>query len=821
MNRLCHSNLGVACSAVTILVLLAALAAAAEPAGKNPAGKNPAGKNIALGAKYRLWPQPNYGLCTDKDDAVQLTDGVSTTQYFWTQKGTVGWSHAAYTTVTVDLGRVEPIAGVAYTTAAGVADVIWPGAIQILVSDDGKSFRDVGDLVALDHKVRGPWPKGYAIRRLATDELKTKGRFVTFMYIPLASGSYAFVDEVEVLRGPQELLAKDAGGRPVRNVDQLFTEGRIQRSVDHRLANDLRSLRQAIQDAKLADQVQGRLLAQLDEVQKAAAAEKTPFDRSFRAVLPLTAAHARLFQVQAQLWRAAGLPALSAVAANPWDTIDPFARPSLSVQPIQVHTMRGEYRAAALNLANSGDRTLEVSLRFEGLPESPAPGYVTVHQVEWIDTSHGEPVATALPEATLSQKSWKIAVPPGLVRQVWFTFHPTALAAGKHAGKVLLQAPGAPAVAVPIELRAWPLEFPGQTTLWLGGWSYTDGNTYGVTAKNRKQFLEHLQTRFVNAPWAGGGTMLNCKFAGDRVELNTERMDRWIAQWPKARQYMVFLNTGATFSGAKIGTPQFDRRVAAWISAWVRHLAGKGISADRLCLLIHDEPHESTDVAPLVAWAKAIRAAEPKVRIWEDPTYSNPRKAPPELFEVSHILCPNRPMWLQHGKPFAQFYLDQQRKGRTLNFYSCSGPAKLLDPYSYYRLQAWHCWQIGATGSFFWAFGDNDRSSSWNEYLAVAGPFAPLMIDDESVVPAKQMEAVRESVEDYEYFVLLRKALERAKAAGRSDAAVAKAQSLLANGASRVLSASNVEKIHWRDAKDRTLADTVRVEVLEALNALK
>ena len=151
--------------------------------------------------------------------------------------------------------------------------------------------------------------------------------------------------------------------------------------------------------------------------------------------------------------------------------------------------------------------------------------------------------------------------------------------------------------------------------------------------------------------------------------------------------------------------------------------------------------------------------------------------------------------------------MDQQRKGRTLNFYSCSGPAKLLDPYSYYRLQAWHCWQIGATGSFFWAFGDNDRSSSWNEYLAVAGPFAPLMIDDESVVPAKQMEAVRESVEDYEYFVLLRKALERAKAAGRSDAAVAKAQSLLANGASRVVRVQR-GKIHWRDAKDRTLADT-------------
>ena len=137
-------------------------------------------------------------------------------------------------------------------------------------------------------------------------------------------------------------------------------------------------------------------------------------------------------------------------------------------------------------------------------------------------------------------------------------------------------------------------------------------------------------------------------------------------------------------------------------------------------------------------------------------------------------------MWLEGSKRFEQLFLAQQRQGRTLNFYSCSGPAKLLDPYSYYRLQAWHCWQIGATGTFFWAFGDNSGSSSWNEYAAVhSPPYTPLFLDDETVVAGKQMEAIRESVEDFEYFVLLRRAAERAKAAGRSAAAVARAESLL------------------------------------------
>ena len=75
-----------------------------------------------------------------------------------------------------------------------------------------------------------------------------------------------------------------------------------------------------------------------------------------------------------------------------------------------------------------------------------------------------------------------------------------------------------------------------------------------------------------------------------------------------------------------------------------------------------------------------------------------PADAPSELFEAFDILCPNRPMWFREGPDFASFYRDQQSRGRTLQFYSCSGPARLLDPYSYYRLQAWHCWKIGATG---------------------------------------------------------------------------------------------------------------------------
>jgi len=808
--------------AFAVLAALAAAAAVAEEATSPQGG----GENVALGAKYTLWPRPSYSHCTDPGDATQLTDGQSTGDYFWTQKGTVGWQHVQYATVTVDLGRVEPISGVALTTAAGVAGVTWPLAIHVLVSDDGKTYRDAGDLVALDHRRNGPWPEGYAIRRLVTDELKTRGRFVQFVMIPLPGGPYTFVDEVQVFRGPEGLLENEPPGEVVENVQQFYQRGRVRRAVAHRFQADAEAIGQAITKAELADEsVRNRLLDRLGAVRRRFDPEAVPLDASFRAVLPMGDAHARLFEVQAELWRSLGWPAFSATIPPTWDPVDPFELPRASRANMEVHTMCGEYRATALNLTSTAERPIEVRVSFDGLPGQPAPDFVTVHEVQWTDTSQGVPVAAALPEARREGGAWTVTVLPGLVRQVWLTFHVTDLSAGEYRGRVVLESEGVETLRPRIRLQVWPFEFPKRTTLWLGGWSYTnDRGSYGVTPQNRTAFLKHLQDHFVNAPWATSGVMMRFEFADDdpaKVRLDTQSFDDWIALWPNAGRYMVFLSVPGTCAGARIGTPEFERRVGAWISAWVAHLKKKDISPGQLGLLIRDEPHEGSDVEPIVAWARAIKAAEPDVLIWEDPTYRDPTKAPLELFEACDVLCPNRPMWLERAELFEPFYLDQKRKGKELQSYSCSGPARLLDPYSYYRLQAWHCWHFGGTGSFFWAFGDNSGSSSWNEYFAKAGPYTPLFIDDETITPGKQMEAIRESVEDYEYFVMLREAVERAKSSGRSGPEIAQAESLLRTAAQEVLTAPDVNQLRWHEPKDRTRADAVRVEILQVLASLK
>ncbi|MDI9583413.1 MAG: discoidin domain-containing protein, partial [Acidobacteriota bacterium] len=126
--------------------LLLAGVSSAQDAGQ--AVPEPPGPNVALGASYTM-TAPNYALCADDADLTQLTDGEYSHGYFWTQKTTVGWSGSRNVFVTIDLGQVQPIAGLSFNTAAGVADVRWPSHIVIFVSDDGNTWHALGDLMEL------------------------------------------------------------------------------------------------------------------------------------------------------------------------------------------------------------------------------------------------------------------------------------------------------------------------------------------------------------------------------------------------------------------------------------------------------------------------------------------------------------------------------------------------------------------------------------------------------------------------------------------------------------------------------------------------
>jgi len=793
-------------------MLIVALAAGAASAGG-------AEGNLALRRSYRLSPRPNYRYCTDDGDRTQLTDGVYTKGYFWTQRTTVGWTNAQAPTVAIDLGSVRPIGGASVSMAAGKADVTWPMSILLLVSDDGKTHRFLGDLVELSAAEGRAPPADYAVHRFRTAGLATRGRFVTFVIVP--GGPYVFCDEIEVHRGPDALLRRPPGGQEVESVTRLLRRTQVTRGVRRRLRADAAAVRERLEAADIPPAARERLASQLADVEKQTASLEVPAAEGFRTVLPMNDLHRRIFAVQAQLWRAGRAGPLVAWQKNRWDMLSPTEPPRKSPPRVDVAMMRNEYRGAAVNLSNVSPEPLRLRLSFAGLPGGAAPSCVTVQEVPFTDTKSGVPVAAAMPDAPRDGPAWYVRIAPGMTRQVWLTFHSKDLAAGEYRGSLRIS-PGP--VQVPVRLKVYPLTFPPRPTLHLCGWDYTDCDAYNVTPANRSALIRVLREHYVDSPWARSSVMPTGRY--DKAGKMTAPPDdagfrTWLTRWPDARNYLVFASVGRRFAGFPIDTPPFRTAVGEWITWWARRTKALGLRAGQLHLLLVDEPHSAEQARVIIAYARVIRAAAPQVVIWEDPTWREPWKATPELFTVCGVLCPNLPMWIGAGKRFADFYAAHRQAGRELWLYSCSGPGKLLDPYSYHRMQHWFCWKHGARGSGFWAFGDSNGASSWNEYLSVRGAYTPLFLDDATVTRGKHMEAVREGVQDYEYLRMLRDRTAGLAAKDPADPRLGPARKQLATAAGRVTACmTDPAQIHWTRPKDRTTADRVRIEILEALTNL-
>ena len=780
--------------------------------------------NIARGRPYTLAPRPSYPLTSDAGDDIQLTDGAfSVGTPLWTRATAVGWVNAAPVTIVIDLGSIQPIAGVSFSTAAGTAGVLWPRSIFVMVSDDGRQFFSAGDLAAVPGAVDPP-STGYAAFRFVTADLSTHGRYVAFIVDP--TGPFTFCDEIEVFAGDPAWLRSTLSGDSTTDLQKFFVDAHMRVSIQRRLAADLGTARTALEASQVSAAVRALSARELDIAESEIGAVPLRQLDSFRAVLPLNATHASIFAVHGLIRQANGLPSLSAWVVNPWDFVRPIDPPPTAADgpgTLSIAAMVGETRSGALNVSNSTGRPMTVILRLSGLPDTAQGSDLRLYESVWTDTRELIPVADAL--IPLSDGNASFNIPAGMTRQIWFSFTPSDRAPGTSRGVLQATADDGFRVNVPMELRVLSGRFPEQPRLHLGGWDYTDAEKiYGLTATNREALIRQLQRLKVDSPWATSSAMPFGSYdtlGRLNVLPDTSRFDRWVSRWPGASRYLVFVNAPETLGNVAISDSRFPTAAAQWIKFWVAHALALGIRPSQLMLLLVDEPRAASQDGRVVIWARAIKAGDPGVRIWENPTYTDPAGSKPQLLDVSDILALKRSLIAQQGAPYVDFYQQRRARGQTLDVFGAAGPARLLDPYTYYRLQAWVCAHVGASGSFFWSFVDDAGGSSWNEYGTTAATYDPLFLSVDAVTSSKHVEAIREGVEDFEYLAMLR---DRVDELGRSDpnhAGLSEARTLLENGVTLVLNAPGATEMQWVPDKDRSVAERVRLSVADLLDLLR
>ena len=823
-------------------------------AAQGPVGFTPPGPNIALHKPYTLEPAPTYGDCADDADRTLLTDGVYTGGYFWVASTTVGWVHSRPVVVTIDLGQVEPIAGLSYSTAAGVADVTWPFSILVMVSDDGTLWTAVGDLVALSNRRRAPAPTPYSTHRFVTGDLQTRGRYVALVVdcIP-----YTVVDEIEVYQGQQAWMALPPEGEQVAEPPlQYWRTRQVLESVQWRMNADLTEVLGAIDGADLSQPERTALQAQAEELRgEVEAQEDLPED--FTTVLPLNELHTRIYALNAPLLRARGYRGLTVWGGYRYDPLQPLQSPEKPpAQPpvLRVRMMRYEHRAEVLNLTNATDGALTATIEASG-PRRLLRA-ITLREALFTDTRERTPVAAALAPGETGRRRLQVSVPAGTTRQVWLDVNSRDLPAGDYEATLTVATGlGQDAATVPLSVHVAALDMPSEFSIAIGGWDETNGTGgYDVTAENMAPLIQNLRDHGVNMPWSNPQVVPSPGQYDVGGNLTTApdfaAWDEWVDRWLGARHWGVFANVGNTFAGEAVpwapqtgvtepgsddrsatsvhgverprrpmGTPRFDRMVGAWVTAWAQHAQAQGIAPSQIKLLLVDEPRSDGQDQIIIAWAKAIHAAQPELVIWNDPIHADPAQADPQFYAQSDVLSPNMSRFLSGGKPYQDFFVARQRAGCELWFYSCSGPAKLLDPASYWRGQFWLNLKYGGKGSCYWAFGD-EAGGSWNAYVQPRAAYSPLFLSQTTVTDAKQMEAIREGAEDYEYFGMLRARVAELERQGADRNLVAEAKTLLVTGPEQVVATMGADKQEWAVPKDRAVMDRVRLEALDLLEKL-
>jgi hypothetical protein len=757
------------------------------------------GRNLALHRPYTLAPAPRYDLTTDAGDATQLTDGALSLPVgtIWRHTTTVGWELVPWARVTIDLGAPADLGVVAAHTGAGAAGVGWPGPLVVLVGDRPDELHPAGELVAGAHAANG-----YDAAWYASVPLGVRARYVTLM-CAVPNRQYLFLDEIQVMAA--ERLAKPSTTAVAADPVAYLRRRAIASHIRVRLDTDRATLASLIANAPAA--ARAALSRQLDSVLVAANA-MPPIGDDFTTRLPLSPAHRQLFGVQAALWRALGVTTAAWLTPR-WDPASHLLIPPPSALAVDVEVARGrDRRSVLLTLANAAPDDAVAELRLEGASGCDW----SARPVEWTDSAEGNVIASALGEPSPIAGGYRVTVPSGLPRQVWLTFAAGSLPPGEQRATLRLTL-GGRAIAVPVRLQVATARLDG-VSLHTGGFDYPTRPIYDLGDGNRDQIVQLLRDHLIDTTWGTTDVMPLPPVATPTGPIDSAALARWTAHtWPNAARYAVFVNVPAW--------RQPGPEVARWLGEWSARSAALGLPKGALWALLVDEPNGAANVARAVAWAQAIRAQGGAIGVLEDPTTTDPA-ALDALGASVDVLVANRKLLAEKGAGYRAAFAHACAGRRCeLGLYDSVSQAHQLDPYRYYRLQAWLVFRMGGATSLFWSFADDGGFAGWNDFWATRGPsYSPLYLAANMVSGSKQLAALREGIEDYETLAELARAVAAARQRSVPAASLAAAESLLGHELDALLGDDSPALYSWNATQDRSGADRLRHELLRQIAAL-
>lgn len=730
------------------------------------------GTNLLSGKEATFSIKPDYEYCKG-DDQTDLTDGKlwqsGGQTSFWTDKGTVGWgvSKLPGAMITFDLGQVQPIRTLGFDTVAGSSQVTFPAAVFVYVSDDGNSWRYATDLI------NEALPQNSFIRhRFVATDLKTRGRYLAFYVVK--GGFYAFVDEIEAIRGDHDLSVVVFKGDAV-DKDQLesnalaMSKNTVQKNTTLYFIN-------AAQKQMEASQTGGKtkILKKLQLLRQDAAGKVDAEKVDYTKGLPYT-------DMDRQLCRAMGayFEDISASPLTIWNPTDsfwshktnPFARPQEAIAPkLHADMMIGELEPVAFNVSNNTTQPVRINVSVSDLKESKGNATWSSSNMERRITTHVLASGYQFCDDALAPLAGDdITLPAGMTRQVWVILNSGGMKSGQYSGTVTVNG-GVKKHQIPLTATVYPLEMPKTPAYTSVAWSYF---TWKPAKGYEKQAAAELERAYQNAhvlhhpyiPWPKVDK--ETKKMVRPVELDFSGIDEMISYRPYVRQWLLWtgfefgymsLNYHAAIDMPKVGTPEHEKLFKEWVRQIRDHMNEKGFGTNRWAFYWADEPEEQRFLDFIVPSSRMAKQVDPTILVWED------HQIPLELLEkypdAIDIHC--CPLYYYRSNPDTLKHVLAEKQPSLQ--YLC-GSSKINDPHRYYRLHHTASVALGLEGAGMWVWGDD--GGQFTDYDQGEYPgYGMVYATKNGPITSKRREAWREGIEDAELWRHLKNTAERTGDAG-------------------------------------------------------
>ncbi|HPY29332.1 MAG TPA: DUF4091 domain-containing protein [Verrucomicrobiota bacterium] len=501
--------------------------------------------------------------------------------------------------------------------------------------------------------------------------------------------------------------------------------------------------------------------------------------------------------------------------------------------PVKVAAARGEYEAVQVVLHPERDGELlaaELSL-LKRRWGRPAAITCTIDEVAYVEVTKptDKTCVTGWYPDPLPPLRTPLTLRAGQNQPLWLTFHVgREVKAGDYSAKLKLRTSNGES-SVPVTVQVFDFTLPEESHLRsaLGMGSSVINRYHRLTEQADKElvydkYLQNFAAHRISPYSFFAYAPMDIRFHGEgadkRAQVDFTRFDRAAAKWLDEYHFNSFRLPlrgmgGGTFhsrhlgelEGFKEGTPEHARLFHDYLSQIERHLRERGW-LDRAYTYWFDEP-DPKDYEFVTDGMRRIKTAAPGIRrmLTEQPE--------PALMGNVDIWCALTPEWTPEK------VAARRAAGEEVWWYICTGPkapyvTEFIDHAgTELRLWPWQSWQYGVQGILIWetvywtsatAYPDPELQDPWQDPMSwqvgyglergkkspwgngdgrfLYPPRRPLSDTSPNLdgpINSLRWENLRDGMEDYEYFWLLQREVERVATVKGESPLVQEARALL------------------------------------------